>query len=67
MNTENQSKVITGLLGAIILMFIVEFAFLNVLNRYVSSRTHALLIYAPFIAVIVLTIALFWLLERMPS
>ncbi len=65
MNSEVQGKVVTGLFGGILLMFVMQFLVLNVWNSYVSSHQYQYFVFLPFILLVFMVAALLWLLERM--
>lgn len=53
-----------GLLGGIILMFILQFAVINVLSADVGSYKYQYFIFLPYVVLVFLAGSMLWLLER---
>ncbi len=65
MNGETQGKLLTGMFGGILLMFIIQFAILNVLSSDIANHTYQYFVFIPFMLIVVMLVASLWLLERM--
>ncbi len=65
MNSETQGKLLTGMFGGILLMFIIQFAILNVLTYDIANHAYQYFVFLPLMLIVVLVVASLWLLERM--